>query len=121
MRAGSWRAPPGIERGPGGGLGDNGLGNGNGLIINRFGDPAQLLAELRELNRRRARTTALLRRVHALGSRPTVELLFELAARLDGFAMLEVLAERFAKFDPAFLRERVGHDFPAGPIRAMPR
>jgi hypothetical protein len=115
------RAPPGKRKSRPAGAASLGFRHSSDPIVSRFGDRAQPLARLQELNRRRARITALVRRIHALGARPTVELLLEVAARLDGFAMIEELAERFAKFDPAFLRERIGRDFPAGPIREMPR
>ena len=62
------------------------------------------------------RLTALLRRVYARGRRLTVELVLRLSLLLDADNLLEKLATRFVVFDPAFLRDSVGHEFPPAPV-----
>lgn len=114
------RAPPEKRKSRPGQAASFEMGNNNSPIISRFGDPAQPLAELRELNRRRARITALVPRVHRLGSRPTAELVLEAAVRLDGFGVIEELAERYcARLDPVLLHVTGGDRFPPSPLRLV--
>jgi hypothetical protein len=54
------------------------------------------VAELRELNRRRARLIRNLRRVYRHGSRATGELAIELATRVDALSVLEEVSNRFS-------------------------
>ena len=77
------------------------------------------LAQLRVENARHDRLTALLRRIYARGRRLTVELVLRLSRLLDANDLLEKLATRFVVFDAAFLRDRVGHEFPPAPIRLV--
>jgi hypothetical protein len=50
------------------------------------------------------------------GRRLTVELVLRLSLLLDADNLLEKLATRFVVFDPAFLRDSVGHEFPPAPV-----
>src|SRR5207244_12678040 len=70
------------------------------------------LERLREKNRRRARLIHHLRAIIAVGERPVVELLIDLACRLNGLQLLEELAERYAAVDPVILRMIGGSGFP---------
>ena len=87
--------------------------------IGRVGEPTGTteLARLRAENAWRDRLTALRRRVYARGPRLTVELVLRLSQLLN--AGLEQLATRFVMFDPAFLRDCVGHEFLPSPIRLI--
>jgi hypothetical protein len=76
---------------------------------------------LREENRRQARLIRLPRDIYRRGERVSVELVLELAANLKGLDTLEQLCRRFSRFDPSFLRDRIGHEFPPGPIRSVDR
>lgn len=78
------------------------------------------LADLRELNRRRAQLIQNLRRVHAHGARVSVELAIEFAIAVDALPVREELAQRFAdRVDPGFLRAIGREDFPGPPIRVV--
>jgi len=89
--------------------------------IGRVGEPTGTteLARLRAENAWRDRLTALRRRVYARGPRLTVELVLRLSQLLHADDLLEQLATRFVMFDPAFLRDCVGHEFLPSPIRLI--
>jgi hypothetical protein len=101
----------------------------SGMIINRMrlmrgntGTRTQTaaLAELRELNQRRARLIRNLSRVYSLEPRPIAELVIDLAARVYALSLLEDLAQRYAdKLDQRILRALGGDDFPVGPLRLV--
>jgi hypothetical protein len=89
--------------------------------IGRVGEPSGTteLARLRAENAWRDRLTALQRRVYAHGARLSVELVLRLSELPNADDLLEQLATRFVIFDPAFLRDYVGHEFPPSPIRLI--
>ena len=77
-------------------------------------------ADLRELNRRRARLIQNLRRVYAHGARVSGELAIEFAIAVDALPVREELAQRCAdRVEPGFLRAIGREDFPGPPIRVV--
>jgi hypothetical protein len=81
---------------------------------------AAALAELRDLNQRRARLIRNLSRVYSLELRPIAELVINLAARVHPLSLLEGTAQRYAdKLDPCVIRALGGDDFPVEPLRLV--
>jgi hypothetical protein len=81
---------------------------------------AAALAELRDLNQRRARLIRNLSRVYSLEPRPIAELVINLAARVHPLSLLEGTAQRYAdKLDPCVIRALGGDDFPVEPLRLV--
>ena len=71
-------------------------------------------ADLRELNRRRARL------IQNLGTRVSGELAIEFAIAIDALPVRDEFAQRFAdRVDPGFLRAIGRDDFPGPPIRVV--
>jgi len=89
--------------------------------IGRAKEPSGItkLAWLRAENARRDRLIARLRAIIALGERPIVELVLDLACRLDGLQLLEQLVECYAGLGPVVLRTIGGTGFAPAPLRVV--
>ncbi len=58
-------------------------------------------------------------RLHALGARPTAELLREVGARIGCMTVIEALLARYADLDPGVVQALGGDRFPPAPIHVV--
>jgi hypothetical protein len=103
-RNGRQGEPPGIKRGPGRGLAENNIGNGNGPLHN--------LAKLREQATRRQR------RRRMAGPRAFFEFIDELDRHFD-IPDIDRRLDRYADLDPDILRSLGANKFPAPVTRLV--
>jgi hypothetical protein len=106
------RAPPGIKRGPGRGLAENNIGNGNAQLNN---PPRPVLQARRASEARRLRRQRYAARIWPLGHRVLFELVDHIAGRFDLEDEVDRLLDRFAGLDSAVLRVLGGDRIPSIP------
>jgi hypothetical protein len=110
------RASPGIKRGPGGGLAENDIGNGN-TQLNSL--PRPVLQSRRASEARRLRRQRCAARIWPLGDRVLFELVDHIAGRFDLEDEVDRLLDRFAGLDPAVVRALGGDRLPPNPTRII--
>lgn len=107
-------APPGIKRGPGGGLAENDIGNAQSNNPPRPVFQARRASEARRLRRQRCAG-----RIWPLGDRVLFERVDHIAGRFGLEDELDHLLDRFAGLDPVVLRALGADKLPPLPIRQI--